>query len=473
MKQVIVIGAGISGLAFAHRLEELSKAQNIPIRLTILEKSSRIGGAIATESREGFLIEKGPDSFLSEKPWALELARDLFVGPEIIGTHEQNRRVFVARSGELLGIPQGFHLIAPKSILSFLKSPLFSWQGKARVLMEMGLPKSKVGEDESIASFIERRFGKEALQRVGQPMIAGVYSGDPEQLSMQNTMPRFKELEAKYGSVILGLKKTAKSKAVPEKTSGVRYSLFLSFKKGMETLTRALADSLPANTFYMATEIEKLYRDVVSGKWTITARSGQVLTADLICFALPAKAVSPLIHPFEPALSEKLNQISYESVATLYFAYPRQAISHSLNGFGFVVPAAEKKSLMACTFVDKKFPGRAPSEHALFRVFVGGAFGKRYFEMSDQELTRTAQKELSEFLGIKGQPIFSTLHRHTEALPQYKVGHASLVAAIETKVQRFPGLYLTGASYRGTGISDCVHDARVQADMAFEWLSRL
>jgi oxygen-dependent protoporphyrinogen oxidase len=465
VKTVAVVGAGVSGLAFANRLREISEKRGLPLEVRVFDRASRAGGSIATEMRDGFLLEGGPDAFVSEKPWVRDLARRIGIESQIIGTRENNRRTFVARRGKLHGLPGGFYLIAPSDIPAFMRTPIFSAKGKLRMLMETVIPASKVGEDESVASFIRRRFGREALERVGQPMIAGVYSGDPEELSILHTMPRFKELEAKYGSVIRGLQKSAEREGeVLWQTSGPRYSLFLSFARGMGTLIEALVNRIGLSSLSLGFGISSVRHEPSSGRWQLLSARGDRIEADEICFSTPAEVTAELLKETAPSLSKKLGQIRYESVATLNLAYHAGSVPHALDGFGFVMAASEGRSLMACTFVDRKFKGRAPEGKILLRAFVGGAFGRRFFEMEDNDLLRMVRRDLEDLLGIRDAPLFYSLERYPQALPQYHVGHGELLSEIETARASLNGISLTGSSYRGTGVPDCVHDAEEEAE---------
>ena len=321
MKRVAIIGAGISGLACAHRLTELAAKGGAGLEISVFDGASRGGGTIESEKRDGFLLEKGPDSFISEKPWVMDLSKRLGIDSEIIGTPGENRKTFVVKNGHLIPLPEGFYLVAPVNPVSFLKTPLFSWRGKLRMLAEIWIPKKKAGAEESIASFIRRRFGEEALRQVGQPMIAGIHSGDPENLSISEVLPRFKELEEKHGSVVRGLLRGGEKPA--KEASGPRYSLFLSYREGMETLVRALAGRLPQGALRLGTEIRKIARDRSTGSWILLGKSGETYSADAVCPALPAHRAAALLEETSPDISKRLGEIPYESVATLNFAFLR------------------------------------------------------------------------------------------------------------------------------------------------------
>lgn len=472
MKRVAIIGGGVSGLACAHRLAELAKEKKEALEILLFESSSRAGGGIVqTEKREGFLLERGPDSFLSEKSSVSDLSKRLGIDSKIINTEDQNRKVFVARGGRLIGLPAGFYLIAPTDLWAFFQSPLFSLPGKLRMAAEWCVPRKKSDGDESVGSFIRRRFGKEALDRVGQPMVAGVYSGDPESLSLSETMPRFINLEEKHGSVIRGLIHESKTGGEKLKNvSGPRYSLFLSYLEGMETLTQAIASHLPAGSLRVGEEITEIIHEPGSSSWKLVDKKGAVFTADALCVTVPAHKASTLFRKSAPQLSDHLGKIPYQSIATINFAYKEEDIAHALDGFGFVVPATEKSSIIACTFSSKKFINRAPKGCVLLRAFVGGFFGGQYFNREDADLVNTAAKDLAQLLGIKGKPLFSLLTRYPKSMAQYEVGHGALTGKIETELKKYPGLFVSGAAYHGTGIPDCVLDAEFRTEEILSYL---
>ncbi len=455
-KTVAVIGAGVSGLAFTHRLQSLAHEAGSSLKVVLLEDVPDSGGVVSTVSREGFLIEKGPDAFLSEDPGMMELCRSLGLAEELIGTERANRKTFVVHRGRLQPLPENFYLIAPKNIPAFLSTPLFSPLGKLRMLAEPFIPRTSEA-DESVASFIRRRFGNEALERVGQPMIAGIYSGDPEELSMRSTMPRFCEAEDRAGSVFRGLK-------LPHPARGARYGLFVSFKKGMRALTDAMRESLDTGSLHTEFRAASVSRDEQQGNWRLVSERGEKIQADAVCLAVPAKVSAMWFRSTFLELAEALSQITYQSVATLNLAFDEKDIAHPLDGFGFVVPAVEKKPMMACTFVHRKFAGRAPEGKALLRVFVGGAFGRDTFDLPDADLENEALRSLTLLLGLRKKPLFSVLERHTRALPQYCVGHKELLGRIASLEKRLPGLVLIGSSYRGTGIPDCIREAHLRAE---------
>src|SRR3989338_8856849 len=472
--KVAVIGGGISGLVCVFKLLELKEQNKKDFEVLLFEKEMRLGGTIETLEKDGFTLERGPDSFISEKPWGVELCNKLGIQNEIIGTRNENRKSFIVRRKKLIPLPEGFYLVAPTQMKAFLRTPLFSFPGKLRMMMEPMVPRNSSDADESVACFLRRRFGNEALERVGQPMLAGIYTGDPETLSMTATMPRFRELEKKYGSVLKGLLQAAENKSEKLKEAGgPRYSLFLSFKRGMETLTRALAARLPQGTARLGAGIKEISRDKFSGPWRIVLATGQISVADAVCLTTSARSAAGFLNNTSQSLSKKLGFITYESVATVNLAYRRDPITHTLDGFGFVVPRTEESVLVACSFSSQKYDFRAPEGAVLLRAFVGGAFGREFFNRDDGELLDKVKKELAELLGIKAEPLFTVLRRYPDSMVQYRVGHLELVREIEAECEKLPGLFLTGSSYRGVGIPDCIHDAERTAARILDYLNRL
>jgi protoporphyrinogen/coproporphyrinogen III oxidase len=468
--KVAVVGAGIAGLAAAHRVVEWSRERGRPVDLVLFEASDRLGGTIQTERHDGFVVECGPDSFLSEKPWALALCRRLGIEDRLVRTDDRFRRTFVVFRGRLHPLPDGFQLLAPTRLGPFLASTLFSWSGKLRMALDLALPRGG-DPDESLGAFVRRRLGREALERVAQPLVAGIYTADPDDLALAATMPRFLELERRERSVILAMWRAARrAPAQASGSSGARWSLFLTFKEGMEELIRALAARLPPGTV----KLKERVTDVMprGAAWQVTTACGGATEADAVILAPEAYQVARMIRPLDPALAHLLEGIPYASSATVTFAYRRADIRHPLDGFGFVVPHVERRPIIACTFSSVKYPGRAPEGHVLLRVFLGGALNEAALEQGDESLAGTARAQLAELLGARGDPLFIRIARYPKAMPQYHVGHLARVEAIEQCVARHPGLALAGGAYRGVGIADCVHRAEDAVERLLEPLAQ-
>jgi protoporphyrinogen/coproporphyrinogen III oxidase len=461
--RLVVVGGGIAGLAAAHRAVELARERNIPLDLTLLEARDRLGGTIETERAGGFLVEAGPDSFLSEKPWALALCRRLGLEPRLVGTDDRFRRTFVWFRGRLHPLPEGFQLLAPTRLRPFLASRLLSWPGKARMALDVILPRGVAGADESLGAFVRRRLGREALERVAQPLVAGIYTADPEELSLRATMPRFLELERAQRSLIIGLWRASRGGPTASGTSGARWSLFVTLSGGMGELVQTLAARLPAGAVHLKRRANGVVRR--AAVWTVDG-GGTAVEADRVIVAVEAHTASRLLRYVDPSLATLLQVIPYASSATVSLGFPRAAIRHPLDGFGFVVPRVEGRALLACTFSSVKYPGRAPDGHVLLRCFLGGALNAGVLEGDDDELVRLAGQELAAALGVAGEPVLVRVTRYPAAMPQYVIGHLRTLDAIDQRLQAAPGLVLAGSAYRGVGIADCVRSGEAAAERA-------
>lgn len=462
-KKIAIIGGGITGLSAAHHLLELKEEKGLDLEVLLIEKCGRLGGAISTVKKDGYLIELGPDMFFTKKPWALNLSKRLGLESELIETNESKRGTSVLWQKRLLPVPEGFLMLAPSKIIPFLKTPLFSWSGKLRMLLDLFISK-KESSDESMASFVRRRFGEEVLNRVAQPMIGGIYTADPEKLSIKATMPQFVQMEEKYGSVIRGM---LQSKNETPDDSGARYSQFLSFKKGMETLIKALKNKFPQQTVTLNEAVEAISRE--GDSWKIQTDKREIEASGII-ITTPAYHVGTLLKNIDKKLYEDLVSIEYASSAVIILTYKREDIAHNLDGFGFVVPNVESSNLIACSYSSNKFDGRAPDNHVLFRAFVGGALNPNICDLEDGIITQKVEKELSDILGIKSEPEFTMIQRYPDAMPQYHVGHIEKVGKIKEQVSRLEGLQIAGNAYDGVGIPDSVHSGEQAAASIVEEL---
>ncbi len=468
--KLVVVGGGIAGLAAAYRAVEWSRERSRPVELTVLEARDRLGGTIETERREGFLVECGPDSFLSEKPWALALCKRLGVEDRLVRTDDRFRRTYVVFRGRLHPLPDGFQLLAPTRLRPFLTSGLFSWPGKLRMALDLILPRGG-DPDESLGAFVRRRLGREALERVAQPLVAGIYTADPDELSLAATMPRFLEIERKERSLILALWRVARRAPVQHAgTSGARWSLFLTFAEGMEELIRALAHRLPPDAVRLKEQVTGVIRE--GGQWRLATAGGATYVTDAVVLAPEAHQVARAVRYLDPSLAHLLEGIPYASSATVTFAYRRGDIGHPLDGFGFVVPRVERRPIIACTFSSVKYPGRAPSDGVLLRVFMGGALNEGILRGGDEALVATARSQLAELLGARSAPLFTRVGRYVKAMPQYHVGHLARVEAIGEALHRHRGLVLAGGAYRGVGIADCIRSAEEGVVKALESVSQ-
>jgi oxygen-dependent protoporphyrinogen oxidase len=377
-------------------------------------------------------------------------------------TDDRFRKVFVWHRGRLHPLPDGFQLMAPTRVRPLLASALFSWPGKLRMACDLVLPRGG-SPDESLGAFVRRRLGREALERVAQPLVGGIYTADPDELSLGATMPRFLEMERRERSVILALWRAARrAPALHAGTSGARWSLFVTFAEGMEELIRVLATRLPPGAVRLKERAAAGERD--GAGWRVTTAGGAVFTGDALILSPEAHQVARLLRYVDPGLAHLLDGIPYASSATVTLAYRRADIRHPLDGFGFVVPQVERRPVFAGSFSSVKYAGRAPEGHVLLRVFVGGALNESMLDADDGALVEIVRAELGELLGVTGAPLVTRVERHPRAKPQYHVGHAARAEAIERAVARHAGLRLAGGAYRGVGIADCVRSGEEAAE---------
>jgi oxygen-dependent protoporphyrinogen oxidase len=474
-KRIAIIGGGITGLAAAYRFVERSAQRESTPEITLLEASPRLGGIIRTERRDGFLLEAGPDSFISEKPEALELAKRLGIASRLIETNASHRRSFIVRGGKLRGVPIGFQLLAPSRFWPFVTTDIFSWAGKMRMALDLFLPGRAAvngSDDESLAHFVRRRLGQEALERMAQPMVGGIYTADPENLSLRATMPRFLEMEREHRSLISAIWKQRRKGLEREAkgTSGPRYSLFLSFDEGMQVLVDELASRLENVSIRLKTKVKTLAFDDDAKRWRIDTGEAEVISADAVCLALPSYTSAALLRETNDSLASELEAIPYASTATINLAYKRSDISHPLDGFGFVVPIIEGRSLLACTFSSVKFEGRAPRDHVLLRAFVGGALQPFMFALDEEQMVKAVARDLQQLLGITARPIFAQVEKWPRSMAQYHLGHIERVGRIRQLLSTHPTLKLAGNAFNGAGIPDCIRSGEAAADELIEAL---
>ena len=467
-KRIIVIGAGITGLAAANRLTELATQRSLPIDVTLLEATDRVGGVIETQRIDDFLVEFGPDNFITNKPAGVNLCKRLGLEGELLRTNDEHRRALVVRKGRLVPIPEGFELMAPRNMWAMARSPIFSLAAKFRMWREQFIKGRAWNEDddESLTSFVTRRFGRQALERLVQPLIAGIYVADPDTLSVRATVPRFIEMERSHGSIIRAMKaqKKAKATAGVEKDSGARYSLFMALRQGMSVLPRTLAaklgDRLKLNA--PVTGLSRLLPD--SPRWRVSLANGSAMDADSVIVAVPSYVAAGWLRPTDDTLAAQLDTIEYASSAIVVMALRSDQVRHPTNGFGFVVPSIERRSIIAGSFVHRKYAGRVPEGHVLLRAFIGGALQPELMSKSDEELISIARQELGDLLGLTGDPSFVRVQRWDRSMPQYKVGHLSRVKAIRQRTVAHPGLELAGNAFEGVGIPDCIASAEAAAE---------
>jgi len=459
---VLIVGGGISGLATAYYLQQQAHAAGLPLRYTVLESSASPGGKIATERVDGFVIEGGPDSFLAQKPWAEDLCRELGLAGELIGTNDAQRAVFILRRGRLVPLPQGMNLIVPTRLKPFLRSPLLSWPGKLRMALEPLVPARSEEADESVGSFVRRRFGREAMEVLAEPLMCGIHAGVPEELSLEATFARFRDMERKYGSLTRGMRRSApQSMSAPASAPSPPRSAFLSLRGGVGRLIEVLVPALTDGHVEAGVAVAAIDRDAQG--YRVRSSTGSIYRADAVVLATPAYVSARIVRDLVPSLADSLDRIRYVSSGTVSLAFRREAVRHPLNGFGFVVPRGERRRIFGCTWNSSKLAGRAPEGHVLLRAFVGGAGREEILDLPDEELVAVVRAELEQIMGLDAEPLLTRVYRWHKANPQYQVGHLDRVREMHALAEHEGGLFLTGSALEGVGIPDCVRQAQATA----------
>ncbi len=472
MKRVVIIGGGIAGLAAAYSLRE-HQGGGPPFEIVILEKNERLGGNIKTERTGGFLIEGGPDCFLSEKPWAMELCKRVGLADKLLATNEAYRKTYVLSGGKLHVLPEGVILMVPTKIMPLAYSTLISWPGKLRMAAELFIPKKKDDKDETLGSFVRRRLGREVLDKIAEPLVAGVHAGDPETMSVRSSFPKFVQLEQEHGSLIRGmLKKMAlmkKSSAGAAKGAGPkkRVTMFMTLRDGLSELIETLSNSLSKSPDDKIRTKVKVRSVEKTGKgYAVSIEGGETLEADSVIVAAPAWVAASVLKSLDPVLEKELLSIPYVSTATISLGYRKSDIKHPMDGFGFVVPKTEGRRIMAASWVSRKFDHRAPEGSVLIRCFVGGSKNSELVSVDEKEMVRMVRQELREIMGIEAEPVLARVFKWNASMPQYTVGHEERIASIEARVARYPSLFITGSAYHGIGISDSVRNGEIVAKKA-------
>jgi oxygen-dependent protoporphyrinogen oxidase len=453
MKRIAIIGGGIAGLSVAFYLE---KARRVGANLqwVLFEKSDRLGGVIQTEQRDGFVIEAGPDSFLSVKPDASRLCQELSIGDQLIASNDATRKTYILVKGKLVPIPHGLEFMVPTRVWPMATTPLFSFSTKLRMAAELFSAARKDSGDESVGDFVRRHFGQEMVDRVAEPLLAGVYGGNAERLSIRAVLPRFAEMERQHGSLVratLRAKALARPGAKPQ-------PLFTSLKNGMQQMVDALIAALPQVSIRMRQQ--NLSLRPANDDWQIES-AGLSERFQEVLLAVPAPAAAGLLRQFHPALIEGLAKIEYTSSAAVALAYDHAELP---AGHGFLVPRSEGRKIMACTFVHKKFPYRVPGDKKLLRCFFSSSRMPDLLTHSDEQLQQIAQQELREILGLKTEPRFARTFRWDRAMAQYETGHLDRVAEMEKIIAEMPGFHIIGNSFYGIGVPDCIKSARLAVE---------
>ncbi len=462
-QRVAVIGAGISGLAAAHRLTELAP----DCRIRLFERQHRLGGVLATVHENGYQVELSADNFITTQPWGIDLVGRLGLKNRLVQTNPACRRTFVMWKKRLHPLPDGFLMMAPTKMWPMAVTPVLSPLGKMRAGLEYFLPPRREESDESMAGFVRRRLGREIFERLVEPLVSGVYAADMEKLSLLATLPRFREMEREHGSLIRAMRKQMKAQRAAGKhvdQSGARYSMFVTLEEGLSSLIDALAARLPQGTIRLGTAVEEISPSQAG--WQVTPAGGPPESFDAVILATPSHVAADLLRAIDPQLSSDLATIEHEGTAIVTVAFENSQVKHPMNGAGFVVPGIERSPILAGSFSSRKYLHRAPEAKTLIRAFVGGARAPEMAEMPDDRLVPIVLGQLREVLGISGDPIYQITAHWPGTMPQYHVGHLDLVARISTRCHAIPGLALAGNAYHGVGIPACIHSG----ELAAEWL---
>jgi oxygen-dependent protoporphyrinogen oxidase len=454
MKRIAIIGGGISGLSSAFTIEE-KRESGTDVRYVLFESSPRLGGVLVTDHVDGCLVEAGPDSFLTEKPWAADLCGKIGLGDQLIGSNDSERKTYIVAKGKLVVMPDGLMFMVPTKIMPTVFSPLFSWRTKLRMAAEWFHPPHKASEDETVAEMVRRHYGPEMVELLADPLLSGVYGGEASGLSVRAVLPRFADMESKHGSLgraMLESRKQARKKMGAAANVPAR-PLFTSLKDGMQQMVDALVARLDAKALKTSAVVQSVIRQ--DNGWTVCA-GYQTDQFDAVIIATPAHAAADLLESTDENLARDLSEIRYSSSVTVTLGYDEKVRRALPPGFGFLVPRSEGHRMLAATFVHNKFPHRAPENRALVRCFLGGARDEPILEMSGKEILEIVRGELRQIIALNAEPLFARVYKWKSAMAQYSVGHLERLQRIEALRQKLPGLALAGNGYNGIGVPDCV-----------------
>ncbi|HEY6446058.1 MAG TPA: protoporphyrinogen oxidase [Acidobacteriaceae bacterium] len=457
-KRIAIIGGGIAGLSAAWALEKARRAGQ-DIDFALYEAAPRLGGVIASETIDDCVIEGGPDSFLTEKPAAAQLCRELGIGDQLIPSNDAQRKTYILVRNRLVPLPDGLMFMVPTKLVPTALTPLFSWHTKLRMARELLFPPKPATHDESVADMTRRHFGQETVDRLVSPLLSGVYGGDATQLSVRAVLPRMAKMEEKHRSLTRAMLAARKRPAVaqPGQPAARPISLFTTLRGGMSQMVEAIAAQLPPGSVHLSMPVHAISRieSRMKNGWSVQTSFGQD-EFDGVILALPAWASANLLRIIDRPLAEALSGVPYSSSITVTFGYDRDDLAKLPPGFGFLVPATENRKLLACTFVHAKFAGRVPPGKGLLRCFLGGSGNDALLRDSDARLSRMVVKELDDILHLNTWPNFFRIHRSQNGMAQYGVGHLERMQLVRDRVATLPGLALAGNAYQGIGVPDCI-----------------
>ncbi|MFZ5817071.1 MAG: protoporphyrinogen oxidase [Bacillota bacterium] len=462
---ILIAGGGITGLSAAWNILKRAKAAGRSPQIILVEKEKRLGGKTQTQVVDGMIVEEGPDSVIAYKPWAVQLAKEL--GLETVGTNPNIRTTYIMHNGRLESLPVGMQIMIPTEVWPFLKTRLLSPWGKLRAGLEPFMPIRKTDEDESIGSFVGRRFGQEVLENVAGPLMGGIYGGDFGAVSMKATFPRFLQMEREGGSLLLQGWRNKENK--PKGPTG---SAFVTVKGGLNRLVNELISRMEGQVrFLTGVSLTGLVRGPEGKGYVAGLDNGERIEAEAVVLALPAYVAASLVKEYLPEVASELNAIPYHNSVVAAMAFHRKEVDHPLNASGFLVPAREPTVVTACTWVSSKWPHATPEDKVLIRCFIGrGNEAKDWTREPDEVIIGHARKELEQIMGLKAEPFFTRVFKWPRAMPQYRVGHLDRMDRVERLMQQTPGLYVAGAAFRGVGLPDCVREGSQAAEKAAKHL---
>lgn len=467
-ERIAIIGGGVAGLSAALKVRR-AMDEGEDVEFVLYEKDERLGGKILTEKVDGFTIDGGPDCYLSEKPWVGQTAKALGIDSDLIGSNDEKKKTFIFVKNRFHLLPDGVIMMVPTKFVPFATTTLFSWPAKFRMGMDLLIPKKKDPSDETLASFVKRRLGRECLDHLAEPLVGGIHASDPETTSLEATFPRFLDMEQKSGSLIRGFLAARKDapRPAPPAPGAPKRTFFMSFKDGMQELTDAIADAAGRERIHTGVAVAGITRESGGRRYRLAFVDGREQdVADSVVIATEGWAAARLTKDVDPEMSAALAEIPHTSCATVSMAFKRADIAHPLDWFGFVVPQVEKRNIMASTFSSTKWSCRAKDGYVLLRAFVGGPHGQHLLDKSDCEIVEMVRGEWKDMLGIAAEPALTRVFRWAQGMPQYTLGHLDRVAKLEERQMADPGLFLCGGAYRGVGIGDCINSGEQAAEKA-------
>jgi len=456
-RRIAIVGGGIAGLAAAYELTRQQTELGLDLSLDLYDARDRLGGVILTERIDDYVLDAGPDAILTLKPAAVQLCRDLGLEDEIIPTRDEHRGVALYSRGKLRSLPYGTGSSTFRKLEAYLTSGVVSWSAKLRMAADLFLPRGAPREDESMSDFFGRRLGREAVERIIDPLIAGIYSGDPDRLSINSLFPRFPRMVEERRSILLSLLRTPQS----SRTDGRTLPAFCSLREGLGQLVEALIEHLDDTRILLGTSVRAVRKR--GNGYALLTDSGERDAYTDVIVATPAWVAARLLASDFRPVSEILQSIRYVSSGAVFFAFRRSDVGDLLRGYGFLVPNCEQRRINGATWITNKFEYRSPEDGVLVRCFVGGDRTAEQLEMDDDALARMCREELREIADVTAEPLFNRVYRWRQSNPQYDVGHAARSWQIDAELSMHAGLHITGSGFRGIGLPDCIRDGRETA----------